>query len=133
MTTQSNTQSTTGSRKEAAVDFLRLAASGNVRDAYARYVAPSFRHHNPYFRGDAASLQAGMAANAAEYPAKVFEVRRALAEGDLVAVHARVRLTPDGANIALIHIFRFEGDRIAEMWEAAQPVPATSANEYEMF
>lgn len=127
------TQSTTGSRKEAAVDLLRLAACGKVREAYDRYVAPNFRHHNPYFRGDAASLQAGMAANAAECPTKVFEVRRALCRrGSRGRACARPAHT-GRADIALIHIFRFEGDRIAEMSEAAQPVPATSANEHEMF
>jgi predicted SnoaL-like aldol condensation-catalyzing enzyme len=34
--------------KELAISFLRLASSGNVREAYEQYVHPQFRHHNPY-------------------------------------------------------------------------------------
>jgi predicted SnoaL-like aldol condensation-catalyzing enzyme len=119
--------------REAAVSFLRLASSGNVREAYDRFVAPNFRHHNPYFRGDAASLAAGMAENAAENPHKVFEVKHVLEEGDLVAVHGRVRLKPDSEDVALFHLFRFADGRIVELWDVAQPAPADSPNEYGMF
>ena len=42
-------------RKEAAVSFLKLAASGKVDEAYGSYIGANFRHHNPYFRGDAES------------------------------------------------------------------------------
>jgi hypothetical protein len=58
--------------KDVAVAFLRAASSGDVDEAYARYVTPSFRHHNPYFAGDAASLAAGMKANAANNPDRTF-------------------------------------------------------------
>ena len=36
-------------RKESAISFLKLAASGNVSEAYGNYLSPNFRHHNPYF------------------------------------------------------------------------------------
>lgn len=44
------------SLKENAMSFLQLVASGEVREAYRRFSSPDFRHHNPYFRGDAESL-----------------------------------------------------------------------------
>ena len=44
---------TSQSRKEAAIEFLKLAASGKLEEAYGRHVGAGFRHHNPYFRGDA--------------------------------------------------------------------------------
>jgi predicted SnoaL-like aldol condensation-catalyzing enzyme len=117
------------SRKEAAVSFLRLVSSGKVREAFARYVGAGFRHHNPYFPGDAASLMAGMEENAARFPHKVFEPLRALEDGDLAAVHSRVRLAPGEPDIALVHIFRFAGDRVVEAWDLAQQAPQDSPNE----
>jgi predicted SnoaL-like aldol condensation-catalyzing enzyme len=120
-------------KKDIAVAFLRLASSGQAGEAYRKYVHPEFRHHNPYFKGDRASLLAGMEANAVEFPNKVFDPIRALEDGDFVAVHGKVRLSPDMPEIALIHIFRFEGDLIIEEWEAAQEVPAQSPNEHGMF
>ena len=122
-----------GSKKDAAVSFLRQAASGRVREAYARYVGTGFRHHNPFFAGDAQSLMTGMEENARQNPDKRLDILRALEDGDLVAVHSRVRQTPDDRGAALVHIFRFEGDRIAELWDIGQPVPAESVNSNGMF
>ncbi len=121
------------SKKESAVSFLRQVASGKVREAYDAFVAPHFRHHNAYFRGDAESLRTGMEENAAGFPNKTFEVQRALEDGDLVAVHSRLRLKPDMPEIAAVHIVRFEGGRIVEMWDVGQQVPAESPNENGMF
>ena len=121
------------SRKEIAISFLKHAASGNVREAYAKHIAPDFRHHNPYFRGDAESLMKGMAENAAQFPHKILEVQRVLEDGDLVAIHSRVRMKPEDKGIALVHIFRFRGDDIVELWDMGQPVPEDSPNEFGMF
>lgn len=76
---------------------------------------------------------AGMEENARQNPHKTLEVLRALEDGDLVAVHARVQHRPDDRGAALVHVFRFEGDRIAELWDVGQPVPAESVNTNGMF
>jgi predicted SnoaL-like aldol condensation-catalyzing enzyme len=122
-----------GNKKEIAISFLQLASSGKVREAYDLYVHPEFRHHNPYFKGDRESLLVGMEESAVEFQDKVFEPVRALEDGDFVAVHGKVRLALDMPEIALIHIFRFEGDFIIEEWEAGQAVPEESPNENGMF
>jgi predicted SnoaL-like aldol condensation-catalyzing enzyme len=119
--------------KDIAVSFLKLASSGKVREAYQKYVHPRFFHHNPYFKGDRASLMVGMEENMAEFPDKVFEAIRVFEDGDFVIVHGKVRLKPDMPEIALMHIFRFEDGSIIEEWEAAQEVPAESPNENGMF
>jgi predicted SnoaL-like aldol condensation-catalyzing enzyme len=119
--------------KERAVSFLRLASSGNVREAYETYVHPQFRHHNPYFPGDRASLIDGMEENVATFPKKEFEAMRALEDGNLVAVHGRVRLTPSSAWIAVFYIFRFEGNQIIEEWEVGQEMPKDSPNKNGIF
>jgi len=119
--------------KEAAMSFLQFAASGRVRHAFDAFVAPDFRHHNPHFPGDAQSLANAMEDNARDNPDKTLQIEHALEEGDLVVVHSRVRLQPDAPEIALVHIFRFEEDRVAELWDIAEPVPPNSPNENGMF
>lgn len=57
---RSHKHTKTGSRKEAAIEFLRLASSGKVREAFRAHAGPGFRHHNPFFHGDAESLMAAM-------------------------------------------------------------------------
>jgi predicted SnoaL-like aldol condensation-catalyzing enzyme len=119
--------------KETAIDFLRLTAHGQIDDAFARYAAPGFRHHNPHFPADSASLQAAMKENAGRFPHMVFEAQRAIAEGPLVAVHSRAVMEQGGMELAIVHILRFEAGRIAEMWDIAQPAPVPMANRDGMF
>ena len=119
--------------KESAIAFLRMVASGEVREAYARHVGPGFRHHNPWFRGDADSLMVGMEENASANPDKVLEVQMAIAEGDRVAVLSHVRQQPAQRGAAVVHIFRFEAGRIVELWDVGQPIPEDSTNELGMF
>lgn len=121
------------SKKDIAMSFLQLASSGDVRQAFDRYVHPQFSHHNPYFHGDRESLLTGMEEGATQFPHKVFEVIRTIEDGNFVVIHGKVRLNPDLPEIALVHLFRFEGDLIMEEWEAAQEVPQNSPNENGMF
>jgi predicted SnoaL-like aldol condensation-catalyzing enzyme len=119
--------------KNAAVSFLRLAASGRAREALATYGGPGFRHHNPWFPGDADSLAAAMDENARQNPDKRLDVLRAVEEGDLVAVHSYVKHGEADRGFGLVHIFRFEAGRIVELWDLAQEVPAESPNANGMF
>ena len=118
-------------KKEIAATFLKLASSGTVRQAYDKYVHPDFKHHLIYFKGDRQSLLEAMEENARQFPGKTYEVLRTLEDGDLVAVHGKVVLGPKV--YGLIHIFRFEGERIIESWEASQEELKDSPNENGLF
>jgi len=110
-----------------------MASSGKVREAYSKFVGEGFKHHNPYFEGSAEALEAGMQENADQNPHKSFEVKRAIAEGDLVAVHGEVHHKPGDHGAAVIHIFRFENGHIVELWDVGQEVPEASPNQHGMF
>ena len=121
------------SHKDVAIEFLTLVGSGKVREAYRKHVGPSFRHHNPYFPGDAASLMAAMEDSAAKNPDKILEIQIALQEGDRVAVFSRVRQKPADLGGAVVHIFKFQDGLISEFWDIGQAVPENSPNENGMF
>ena len=120
------------SNKDSAIEFLRLASSGNVREAYEKYIHPDFRHHNPYFNGDRESLLIAMEDAAVNHPNKFLNVQQAIEEGDRVAIHSHVR-QESGADIAVVHIFRFQNDTIIELWDVGLEVPEGSPNENGMF
>ena len=119
--------------KDAAISFLKLAASGNVDEAYSKFIGQGFKHHNAFFEGSAESLQAGMKENAIQNPNKLFELKRAIAEGDFVVTHSYVQQKPNDLGVAVVHIFRFENGKIMEMWDLGQPVPKDSPNQNGMF
>lgn len=120
-------------QKQIAQDFLKLASKGQSRKAFELYVSDNFKHHNAWFKGDGQTLMTAMEENAKKTPDKVFEIQRALEDGNLVAVHSRVRQTPNDLGAAVIHIFRFENDKIVELWDFGQAVPENIINENGMF
>ena len=118
---------------QAAVEFLELVVARRVREAFARHVGAGFRHHNPYFAGDAESLMAAMEANGEANQDLSLTVQRTLEDGTLVAVHSWIRPKPQDAGMAVVHIFRFDGDLIVEAWDIGQAIPAPCPNEHGMF
>ena len=121
------------SKKEIAMAFLNLVVSGKIDEGYDLYVAEEFRHHNPYFKGDRQSLLNAMKENAIANPDKIFEIKRALQDGNLVAVHSHVRQNPGDPDAAVVHIFRFFEDRIVELWDVGMPAPKDNINENGIF
>jgi len=123
----------TNDYKQIAADFLLLASKGNSKEAFSKYVSKNFKHHNTYFKGDGESLMIAMEDNAMKNPNKSFDIKRSLQDGELVATHSHVRQKPGGPGAAVVHIFRFENDKIAELWDLGQPVPLETVNENGMF
>lgn len=82
-------------KKEIAQDFLQLAAKGQSWKAFELYVSGDFKHYNAYFKGDGHTLMTVMEENGRGNPDKVFEIQRVLEDGNLVAVHSRVRQAPN--------------------------------------
>jgi len=120
-------------KKEIAQDFLKLSAKGESKKAFQLYVGEKFKHHNVFFKGDGHTLMTAMEENAQKNPELVFEIQRALEDGNLVAVHSRIRQTPDDKGAAVVHIFQFEEDEIIELWDFGQAVPEEIVNENGMF
>jgi predicted SnoaL-like aldol condensation-catalyzing enzyme len=114
--------------KEAAVQFLQLVVSGRIDEAYKQYVDLHGKHHNPFFPAGFPALQKAMEDNHVQFSNKRLTVKHVLADGDLVAVHSELALTPGGDKMNVVHLVRFGGGKIVEMWDCGQQVPADSPN-----
>jgi predicted SnoaL-like aldol condensation-catalyzing enzyme len=115
-------------RKDAAVQFLKLVVAGRFDEAYQKYVDVRGKHHNPFFPAGFPALQKAMIENHVQFPNKKLTVKNVVCDGELVAVHSHIVLRPGEKGVAAMHLFRFEGDRIVEMWDIGQTVPAYSPN-----
>jgi predicted SnoaL-like aldol condensation-catalyzing enzyme len=116
------------SRKQAAVEFLKMVVAGRIDEAYEKHVDLHGKHHNPFFAAGFPALQKAMEENHFQFPNKQLIVKHALADGDLVAVHSELVLSPGGDRMNVVHLVRFDGGKIVEMWDCAQRVPADSPN-----
>jgi predicted SnoaL-like aldol condensation-catalyzing enzyme len=106
---------------------------GEVRAAFEQFVAPGYIQHNPVAAdGRDNAIQALEGFHAAN-PQMTCEVMRLIVDGDLAAVHTRVKLNPQHRGFAVVDILRVENGMIVEHWDVLQPVPEQSANPHPMF
>jgi predicted SnoaL-like aldol condensation-catalyzing enzyme len=57
-----------------------------------------------------------MIENHENFPTKEYTLHQTIAQDDKVVVHGLMKLN-DNLQVAVVHIFRFEGDKIAELWD----------------
>ena len=71
-----------------------------------------------------------------EYPNLKLEIKRVIAEGDMVVTHSHLDLEPGNAGNpgrALADFFRLEDGKVVEHWDVIQDVPNHAANPNGMF
>jgi predicted SnoaL-like aldol condensation-catalyzing enzyme len=122
------TENPISSCKKIAAKFLELVIAGRIEEAYTNFVSMEGKHHNPYFPAGFAALKKAMIQNHAELPDKQMIIRHVLGEGNLAAVHSCIIPKPGEPGMVAVHIFRFQKDKIIEMWDSVLPIPADSPN-----
>jgi predicted SnoaL-like aldol condensation-catalyzing enzyme len=120
--------------KQTVVAFFTQAFNDKQpEDAVAKYVGPHYIQHNPDTPDGAAAFVEATKKLIAQSPGVSVEIKRVVAEGDLVVTHDLVKRAPDDRGFAGIDIFRLENGKIVEHWDARQPVPEKPANNNTMF
>lgn len=100
---------------------------GDTGDA-ATLVAEDLVQHNPQLPDGREALLSYVAALRTRMPDLRFEVARTIADGDLVVAHSLLTGGGGALAMAVIDIYRIADGRIAEHWDAAQPVPEHTAS-----
>ncbi len=67
------------------------------------------------------------------YPNARNEIKRVIAEGDLVVLHVHSVVIPNSPGRMIVDIFRVEDGKVVEHWDVIQPVPEKAANSNGMF
>ncbi len=129
----SNSKTRKTSHKQDALNFLEMVTAGEIDDAYLKFTATGGKHHNPFFQAGFDALREAMKENHVQFPVKQLAVRHVIGDGDLVAVHSHIVLREGDPGMAVVHLFRFQGDKIAEFWDVGQPIPEDSPNMDGMF
>ena len=119
--------------KEKAIAFYKMAYDGNARKAVELYVGEDYIQHNPLVGDGKEPFIKYFDRMSAEYPNKTIEFVRAVAEGELVALHTH-QTWPRNEEYVTMDFFRFdESGKIVEHWDSMQEIPEGSLNGNTMY
>ena len=112
--------------------FNQLFNDGNLADIDT-YFGPTYTQHNPTVADGTEALRQLVEFVQANFPQFHLEVKRVIAQGDLVLLQSHTALTPGAAGQTTVDIFRVANGRIVEHWDNLQDVPATTVSGHDLF
>lgn len=120
--------------KEIALAFFHMVFTEHKpQEAFDTYSVPDYIQHNP-LAGDGAEATVAFLNQWLETnPNASADVKRVIAQGDLVAIHHHMRQSPDAPGLACTEWYRIENGRVVEHWDTAQNMPTESKNPHPMF
>ena len=122
--------------KQVVVDYYTTALSGNPQKAIADHFGPRYVQHNPGAQDGPQAFTEFVNWLRGEYPDVQLNIKRVIAEGDMVVTHSHLDLepgNPDNPGRALADYFKLENGKVVEHWDVIQEVPKTAANDNGMF
>ena len=127
--------------KKIVLRYMNEAINERKFDVLDEILAENWQAHNPTEHNGREALKQLFAGMTGQFPELYADVKRVIAEGNLVAVHSHYTVNeadrgndfaqPSGA---VIDFFRLEDGIIVEHWDVGQrPIPAKSVNGNSMF
>jgi predicted SnoaL-like aldol condensation-catalyzing enzyme len=116
--------------KRTVVEYYELAFNEHEpEEAVEKYVGSRYIQHNPQAPDGPEAFIAFVNA----FPEISVDIRRVIAEDDLVVTHGMVKFTADDRGTVAVDIFRLEDGKVVEHWDVLQPWPEESVNPHPMF
>ena len=119
--------------KKIVVDFYDTALNQKDFDAAAKYFGPRYIQHNPTAPDGIEGFKRLVAFLKEKFPNSRSEIKRVIAEGDIVVLHVHSVREPGQRGRAIVDMFRLENGKIVEHWDVIQDIPEKPANDNTMF
>lgn len=122
------------SNTELVISFWRQAFNdGEPEAAAARALGHTYTQHNPGSPDGAEAFIGYVHALRSRFPDVHLDVKRTVAEGDLVVTHSHFHLRPGDRGLAAADFWRLADGKIVEHWDVIQEVPEEARNSNTMF
>ena len=119
--------------KRVVADYYQTAFDGDPEKAVADHFGPRYIQHNPEASDGPEAFIGFVKWLRGKHPRLRLEIKRIIAEGDMVVTHSHLVLEPGQPGRALADFFRLENGKVVEHWDVIQEVPVKSANSNGMF
>lgn len=110
--------------KKLVVDFYEMAFNKHKpTEAAKKYIGSQYIQHNPQVPNGADAFYGYFEPYFKQNPSSHVEIKHALADGDLVALHLISKKDDKDRGRAVVDIFRVENGKIVEHWDVIQDIP----------
>jgi len=112
--------------RRVVVTMYNLLMNEHKVDEALEYIDPKYVQHNVRAPDGKEFLRGAFKARFAENPKFRSDIKRTVADGDLVVVHTHERFNPGDTNDLgniIMDIYRVRNGLIIEHWDAYMPVP----------
>ena len=119
--------------KRVVIAFYEAAINDKDFDKAAQYLGPHYIQHNPSAPDGIEGLRGFIEFLRANFPTQRGEIKRVIAEDDLVVLHVHSTRDDGTPGRAIIDIFRVEDGKVVQHWDVIQDIPTNPANDNGMF
>jgi predicted SnoaL-like aldol condensation-catalyzing enzyme len=126
---------TADENKKIVLEFEELAFVKKDLDKAVALFTDSYKQHNPQVPDGKEGFKGGIGWLLNENPHLKKEVVNVVAGADMVAVHSKAWMNEQDPKtmMSIMDFYRLENGKIAEHWDAIQPVPEKASNDNGMF
>lgn len=120
--------------KRAVIGFYHKAFNEHLpKEAIDKYVGNEYIQHNPHAGDGKEPFISYFTELFKTNQSSFIEIKRIIAEKDLVMVHIHSRKNKKDRGRAVMDIFRLEKGKIVEHWDVGQKIPEKLAHNNTMF
>lgn len=120
--------------KKIVISFYELAFNKHKPvEAAKLYIGPKYIQHHPYAPDGVKAFNTFFDGYYKNHNEARVEIKRVIAEGDLVVLHAHSKSHKIDRGRAVVDIFRIHNGKIIEHWDVNQEIPEKIAHTNSMF
>ena len=114
--------------KKLVLAFYEKMIGDKDPEAARRYMAATYKQHSAYAKDGFEGVAEFALMFKRDFPNHRYEVKKVIAEGDLVVLHLHGinGMGPNGEQV--VDIFRVKGGKVCEHWDVIQEIPADAQN-----
>lgn len=113
----------TNTSRDIVVKFYEAALNEKNPEKARAFLGDKYTQHNPHVPDGIEGFLRFIRFRREKYPNARNEIKRVIAEGDLVVLHVHSVVIPNSPGRMIVDIFRVEDGKVVEHWDVIQEIP----------
>jgi predicted SnoaL-like aldol condensation-catalyzing enzyme len=109
--------------RQLVLDFYEAALNEKNAEKARSFLGEKYIQHNANVPDGPEGLMRLVKFRKEKFPEGRNEVKRVIADGDIVALHVHSVLVPGTPGRRIVDIFRVENNKVVEHWDVIQEIP----------